>query len=117
VRNWWEAITECHNLGDPTCDLTDGSNVGDWRLPNLFELESLRDMKYWEPALPNTAGTGQWKLGDPFTNLQTSGIYWTSTTSASDTAVAFVVNMYWGTVGLDLKIIPQSYVWPVRGGH
>jgi hypothetical protein len=59
--------------------------IVNWRLPNLFELESLRDMKYWEPALPNTAGTGQWKLGDPFINLVSNGFYYSSTTDAQYT--------------------------------
>jgi hypothetical protein len=117
VRGWGEAIGLCNELVHGQCDLSDASSAGDWRLPNSFELASLLDRKYWEPALPNTAGTGQWALGNPFTHLQTSANYWTSTTSASDTAVAFVVNMYWGTVLIDMKIIPQSYVWPVRGGH
>jgi hypothetical protein len=116
MREWSTAITDCHNLGAPDCGLTDGSSTGDWRLPNLFELESLRDMKYWEPALSNSAGTGQWKLGDPFISLQTSGIYWSSTTYAYSNAVAWLVFMYDGYVYYRGK--SNGYdVWPVRGGN
>jgi hypothetical protein len=116
LRTWNQAITDCHDLVAPDCGLTADSSTGDWRLPNLFELESLRDMKYWEPALSNTAGTGQWKLGDPFTNLQTSGYYWSSTTVAVSTASAWYVHMYSGDEYVNYKS-NGYYVWPVRGGH
>ena len=79
-RDWNQAIIDCNVLGNGQCGLTDGSGPESWRLPNKFELESLFDLQYWEPALSNSAGTGQWTHGDPFTNLITDADYWSSTT-------------------------------------
>jgi hypothetical protein len=70
---------------------------------------------YYNPALPNTAGTGQGTAGDPFTNVQ-SNVYWSSTTSALDAAYAWTVTMGYGSVYGYFKA-NGSYVWPVRGGQ
>ncbi|MEE8553048.1 MAG: DUF1566 domain-containing protein, partial [Desulfobacterales bacterium] len=77
VRNWWEALTDCNGLsaGENLCNsgavsLNDGSSGGDWRLPNRFELESLLNMEYYQPALSNSVGTAQWTHGDPFDDVQ-----------------------------------------------
>ena len=40
----------------------DGSKPGDWRLPNIRELQSLVDYAFVDPALPDTLGTGNTKL-------------------------------------------------------
>ncbi len=37
------ALTESNTLNSGECGLTDGSDVGDWRLPNVKELQSLID--------------------------------------------------------------------------
>ncbi len=110
-KTWAEAITACEKLemGLNGCNI-----YTDWRLPNLFELESLRDMKYYSPALSNTAGTGHWSEGNPFTSVK-SGYYWSSTTGAYYTNDALYVNMYSGTVASYSKS-DSYYVWPVRGG-
>ena len=47
----------------------DGSVAGDWRLPNLREMQSLMDYGQYAPALP---------AGHPFFNVES--LYWTSTT-------------------------------------
>lgn len=120
TRTWTTALSDCNELQDGVCGLREGSNAGDWRLPNLFELESLRDMKYYGPALSNTAGTGQWSQGNPFTNVQSS-LYWSSTTYTSlsgDPSTAWTVNMTDGVVYYYSKYIFNTYyVWPVRGGQ
>ncbi|NIO68243.1 MAG: DUF1566 domain-containing protein, partial [Anaerolineae bacterium] len=54
------------------CGLGDGSSEGDWRLPNVRELQSLIDYGRQTPALPS---------GHPFTGVQSS-LYWSSTTHA-----------------------------------
>ena len=49
---WSVALTDCNDLADGICGLTDGSVVGDWRLPNVKELLSLIDYANNFPALP-----------------------------------------------------------------
>ena len=114
-RTWYEALSDANGLGDGQCGLTDNSSTGDWRLPNLLELESLRDMQYYDPPISNTAGTGQWTDGDPFTNVQSS-YYWSSTSDISSGVHAFFVVMRHGTVLYGSKE-DWWYIWPVRGGH
>jgi hypothetical protein len=115
-RNWWEALSDCNGLANGQCGLTDGSSPGDWRLPNLFELESLRDLQYWEPALSNSAGTGQWTHGDPFINLVTVGHYWSSNTFASSDVDAWYVSWSNGYASGSMKSFTR-HVWCVRGGQ
>jgi hypothetical protein len=85
-NTWDNALSVCNNLEDGKCGLTDESVGGDWRLPNIKELQSLIHHGVQHPALPNTDGTGKWAEGDPFTTVQDYGAYcWSSTTSAIDT--------------------------------
>jgi hypothetical protein len=116
MREWTQAITDCNLLGDGQCGLTDGSVPEHWRLPNRLELESLLDMRFWDPALPNSSGTGQWQLGDPFTHLIVDSYYWSSTTYAGNTPYAWGVVISEGSVYCAHKST-DLYVWPVRGGH
>ena len=41
--NWHDALDASNNLTNGQCGLSDGSNLGDWRLPNEGELGSLID--------------------------------------------------------------------------
>jgi hypothetical protein len=116
LRTWNEGLSDCNGLASGSCGLTDGSIAGNWRLPNVFELRSLSDLKYWEPTLSNSEGTGQWTHGDPFTNLLVNGYYWSSSTLAYGTGYAWLVGMDTGYVGYSLKT-SGYYVWPVRGGQ
>jgi len=75
-----QALGDVNGLADGACSLLDGSVAGDWRLPNIVEMDSLLFVQYENPAIPNTAGTGKWTPGDPFTNLGSNDSYWTSTT-------------------------------------
>jgi len=66
---WQHALDFVAGINDgtyPDC----GAGSTDWRLPHANELASLVHKGYYLPALPNTAGTGQWSEGDPFTNVQ-----------------------------------------------
>ena len=85
---WANALTWSNSLASGACGLGDGSNAGDWRLPNREELESLIDFSRFNPALP---------AGHPFSNVQ-SVFYWSSTTYAINTNVAWIVNMWDGYV-------------------
>jgi hypothetical protein len=78
-KNWIQAVDSCNSLEDNGIDLTDGSVQGDWRLPSIKELLSLIDYRFRNPVLPNTIGDGQWTEGDPFSNVQVTGRYWSST--------------------------------------
>jgi hypothetical protein len=107
--DWAAALAYCNSLAADGSTLTDGSVAGDWRLPNVKELQSLIDFSNYDPALPT---------GHPFSNVQSS-YYWSSTTSAYSTGYAWNVSMYYGSVSDYYKASnsSNSYVWPVRGDN
>ena len=118
TKTWAAALTAANGLksGDAGTGLTDGSKAGDWRLPNRKELESLVDCQFWGPALPNTLGTGKWAEGNPFQGVQSSySYYWSSSTYAGSTALAWVVYFYDGYLYNGGKS-DTFYVWCVRAG-
>jgi hypothetical protein len=104
-KTWSDALAACSSLEDDGSALADGSSVGDWRLPNLKELESLLDLSTYGPAL-----TG----GHPFINVQ-SGTYGSSNTSqyTNEDDQAWWVDLFFGRVN---KVVKNSttHVWPVR---
>jgi hypothetical protein len=114
VKNWADALTTANTLASGSGDLNDGSNAGDWRLPNLRELQSLMDYAFYSPALPNTLGTGKWAEGNPFQGVQSSA-YWSSSTYVNGTIWAWFVNFYVGLVNGSDKS-NSNHVWCVRGG-
>jgi hypothetical protein len=114
TKTWAQALTIASNLQSGDAGLTDGSQPGDWRLPNRKELESLVDCQFWDPPLPNTLGTGKWAEGNPFQVVQSSS-YWSSSTYADSTAYAWFAHFNDGYVnGYDKSI--NYYVWCVRAG-
>ena len=114
--SWSGALSAANTLRAGVCSkLADDSELGDWRLPNVRELQSLVHYGVSVPAVPNTAGTGKWSAGDPFTGVQLSN-YWSSSTYASGTSDAWRVGMFVGRVYSTNKT-SSLYVWPVRGGR
>ena len=109
VKSWAAALTYCNGL---TIDSLSG-----WRLPNYFELVSLLDLAYSNPALSNDAGIGKWVSGSgsSFTGVQ-SDYYWSSSTLAGSTGNAWFVSLGGGLVDVDDKTFLHC-VWPVRGGQ
>lgn len=101
-----------HSSGD--CGLSDGSVAGQWRLPNVRELQSLAHYGLVAPAVPNTAGTGQSTEGDPFSSVQPTN-YWTSTTTVASADGAWWVSMWDGSADNAPKTNTYA-VWPVQGG-
>jgi len=114
-RTWDNALSDSNGLSSGVCGLSDGSNAGDWRLPNRRELFSLTNEAYFNPAVQDTAGTGQWSEGDPFNTVQL-GTYWTSTTEALLNEHAWYVAMGDGRTNHTGKLT-DYYVWPVRGDN
>ena len=117
-RGWSSALTAANSLASGYCGLTDSSSEGDWRLPNVRELQSLvhYGVFFEGPAVPNTAGTGQWTEGDPFTGVQPD-LYWSSTVKPAVEPGewdALVVDLNDGLVFIGYT---YYYVWPVRGGQ
>ena len=125
LNSWWTTsfnfIIELNTTGEmdgrPCGDTSNnGSHQNDWRMPNLRELQSLIHYGLYNPAVPNTAGTGPWTVGDPFTRLAMEW-YWSSTSDASSIMdSAWVVAMNQGNIQTISKNSGRK-VWPVRGGQ
>ncbi len=115
TENWGAALDSCAILANGNYGLTDGSVAGDWRLPNVQELQSLIDYQFFSPALSNTAGTAQWTAGNPFTGVQ-SADYWSSSTFISGSTNAWVVSFNGGFLYANDKT-GNYYLWPMRGGQ
>ena len=106
-RPWDDALTAANNLSTGKCGLTDGSAAGDWRLPNVRELQSLIDYGRAIPAYPE---------GNLFTNILSAN-YWSSTTNANDTDFAWFVSFYYGSVNHYGNKSSSYYVRAVRSGQ
>jgi len=107
TKTWTNAIAYCEAL-------TNGVYT-DWRLPNKRELLSLTDDGQKDPVICNTAGTGKWSANDPFTGVQSS-YYWSSTSYAGVTPTIWCVWLGQGDVLLYARE-NTFFVWPVRGGQ
>jgi hypothetical protein len=107
-KTWAEALDAAATVADGFGGLRDGSKPGDWRLPNLREFQSLIDYGRMNPALPEN---------HPFTGVQ-AWYYWTSTSYASDTALAWDMGIGFSgqTQGFQ-KADGEDDVWCVRGGR
>ena len=104
---WPSALSSANGLHSGMAGLTDGSQAGDWRLPNLRELQSLVHYGRHDPALP---------AGHPFTNVR-AGTYLSSTAWAHPTITSgvWIVSFTDGT-RYYLSKNSLNHVWCVRGG-
>lgn len=103
-KTWYNAPATANSLSSGVCGLTDGSTAGQWRLPNIVELESLVDAGRSYTVI---------STGHPFSAVQ-ADFYWSSSTDASYIFAAWVVDMFDGTVSSINKSYSNYYVWPVR---
>jgi hypothetical protein len=113
--SWQEALDTAAGLQDGDCGLTDGSLPGDWRLPNVRELQSLVDFSQWNYSIDEFA---------PFSYGGTQ--VWSSTTVQSGPAHAWYLHFGDGgtnqdfddpdatLLGGDNKVSFPGVVWPVR---
>ena len=77
-------------------------------MPNINELVSLVDYAQSGPALPS---------GHPFgTSVQSSELYWSSSSLVSSPANVWIVKMFNGNNSFGLKLF-SHFLWPVRGGQ
>ncbi len=112
TANWGGAIAQANGLASGACGLADGSVAGQWRLPNINELESVLDYTAANPALTP---------GSPFTNVS-NAIYWSSTSyfggeNGSPTAWAIRLGdgRYINDSVANDKSAATNHVWAVRG--
>jgi len=109
---WGTAITEVSALANGSCGLSDGSAAGQWRLPNIIELESMVDVSATNPAL---------NAGHPYVHVS-NGIYWSSTPyygGVAGSTEAWTIRLGDGRYINDAQnnVIASSVngVWAVRG--
>ena len=108
---WAVALADVNQLANGQCGLSDGSTAGQWRLPNIIELESMVDVSVSSPAV--TVGF--------FTNVS-SGTYWSSTVyfgGQEGTTNAWVIQFSDGSYINDgvnnLMATSNNAVWAVKG--
>jgi len=103
-RGGEQATYDALTLNSGECGLSDGSVEGDWRLPNVNELDSLVNAEQ--------VSTAVWLNSQGFTNVL-NGIYWSSTNWVVLTDHAWSVIMFSGTSGPRAKAFANN-VLPVR---
>jgi len=117
ATTWSAALDKANQLGSGSCGLSDGSQAGQWRMPNINELESLVDVSQSNPSV--SAGSG-------FTNIKQSVAYWSSTTYTAGPGNAMAIRFSDGRWinGADsgdgsfnnAKATAANGVWPVKSG-
>jgi hypothetical protein len=108
---WLAALADVNQLTSGACGLNDGSRTGQWRLPNLNELESVVDVSATAPAL---------NANSPFINVS-SAIYWSSTSysggeagSPNAWAIRFRDGRYMNDSTSNVKATANNEVWAVK---
>ncbi len=102
---WTTALSSAGSLASGQCGLSDGSTVGQWRLPNVNELESLIDERHPNPMLPP---------GHPFT-ADRFVVFWSSSAITGNAWAWMVFLDRDGTTFADIR--STCSVWPVRAGQ
>lgn len=111
--DWNNAIDYANGLADDgvACPLlTDGSVVGDWRLPNVRELQSFIDYSGYSPTLAEGIPYqgGSWRE-NPWT------AYWSSTSfGPAPDLRAYSTEYESGSSSFHTNKTNNYYVWPVK---
>ncbi len=101
----WNAATSSTNaLANGQCNLSDGSNSGEWRMPSIKEFQSIIDFQRAYPALP---------AGHPFNNFPGDLSYWSSSTYENNQTDAWNLYVATGQSGNGSKS-SAFFVWPVK---
>ncbi|HPR63221.1 MAG TPA: S8 family serine peptidase [Thermoanaerobaculia bacterium] len=87
--SWLDALISIAALANNQCGLSDGSQAGDWRLPNVLELESLYNSGVFNSA--------NWLNTQGFSYV-VAGKSATSTAHPYSSGSDFTVDMAWGYV-------------------
>jgi hypothetical protein len=95
---WEEALQQVD-----TMNFHNAFGYGDWRLPNIRELEGIVDLNVHSPAFPGC-----------FSHSTVADGFWSSTTSVYETRYAWVLYPQDGAVGVGYKALSDFSVWPVR---
>ncbi len=103
----WPRVIQSWGSGVSFCAIGNIGNRYGWRLPTIQELGSLVDSTRSNPSLPP---------GQPFVNVQSS-LYWSATTNASNTNLAWYGYFTDGYVMYDGIKNFFGFVWCVRGGQ
>jgi hypothetical protein len=104
--SWTEMLDFTNNLADGACGLDDGSVAGDWRLPNVNELNSLNNIEELD--------LGVWLASQGFTNL-VDLMYWSSDSHAYNPISAWGLLLPVGEDRYDGKDSNVN-ILPVKGG-
>ena len=110
---WSNALAAVNALANGACGLQDNSTAGQWRMPNLIELESLINASSANPALP---------ANQPFLNVS-GGVYWTATSyygGVSGSSAAWTIRLadgrYMNDSNDNIKASANNHIWAVKGG-
>lgn len=112
ATTWSAALADVNQLSSGACGLSDGSVAGQWRLPNINELESLIDVSASGPALP---------AQNYFANVS-EGVYWSSTSyfgGETGSPEAWTIRLsdgrYMNDSNANVKATANNGVWAVKG--
>jgi hypothetical protein len=120
-QDWPTANQSAAGLATGSCGLSDGSRVGDWRLPTKEEWVGIMNTDC--PTDPEIVGNQSpvpgcyadaTDLGSEWASGVEADFYWSSTTRSTDTESAWHPHLGDGIVGIGAGKFNTFYVWPVR---